>query len=159
MDVLGFPLLWRDSLTKATLIKENVIGTGLELQKLSIIIMAGSMAAGRQAWHWSSSWELTSLSTRRRQRGLRQGKESGLWVWDQEGLLGRNPSWQPDRWSMDSCWLPLQWVHICMWWSQSRWCCFGKIWRPKITAIQTYRQKYLSPGCNCTINSSGFSLE
>ena len=27
----------------------------------SATIMAGSMAAGRQAWHWSSSWEHTSL--------------------------------------------------------------------------------------------------
>lgn len=33
-------------------------------------IMLESMAAGRQAWHWSSSGELISLSTGTRQREL-----------------------------------------------------------------------------------------
>ena len=48
---IGFPLLWRDIMTKPTLIKENIeLGLLTVSEVQSIIIMAENMATCRQSW-------------------------------------------------------------------------------------------------------------
>ena len=62
-------LLWRGTMTKADDKRKPLICSSLTISEgESMIIMVGNMAAGRQAWCWSSSWELTSWSTGRMQR-------------------------------------------------------------------------------------------
>lgn len=48
-------------MTKATYKRKHLLWGLLSISEGgSMTILAGSMAANRQAWHWGSSWELTS---------------------------------------------------------------------------------------------------
>lgn len=64
--IVTFLLLWGDTMTEIPYRKKSLLGScslrGLEFMN----IMAGSMAAGRQAWWWIDNEELTSWSTRQR---------------------------------------------------------------------------------------------
>ena len=57
---LGFPLLWRDTVTRATLIKDNIKWSWLTGSEVQSIIMVGSTAASRQGW-CRRSWEVYIL--------------------------------------------------------------------------------------------------
>lgn len=55
-------------MTQATYKRENLIGAFLTDSE-SMMIMAGSMTAGKQAWHWSKSREITSYPQVRSREG------------------------------------------------------------------------------------------
>jgi hypothetical protein len=60
-------------MTTETLIKENIsLGLAYNLRYLSIISMAGNMAAGKQTWCWRSSQEFH----------IQRQQEESLWAWN-----------------------------------------------------------------------------
>jgi hypothetical protein len=58
--VLEFPLLQRDTMAKATLVKDIYLGQAYRFRGSSIIIKAGSIAASRKAW-CRKNWEFYIL--------------------------------------------------------------------------------------------------
>jgi hypothetical protein len=65
--LLGFPLLWRNTMTKPTFIRDNIW-----LSLAYSFIMAGSMAASRHTGCWKRSWEFYSLIWRQPEDSSRQ---------------------------------------------------------------------------------------
>ena len=68
------------------------ISLGLTVPEIleSMIFTLGSMVVGRQAWHWSSNWELTSGSTvRRKEEGRKRERKrkQGLQPWSPSSCL------------------------------------------------------------------------
>lgn len=62
-----FVLLWRDTMISVTYRRKNLLGV-YSFSRLEAMTIMGSMAAWRQAWCRSRSWELTPASQQERGR-------------------------------------------------------------------------------------------
>ena len=59
---LGFPLLWKDIITRATLINTNINWSWFMVSEVwYIIIIAGKIATSRKKWCWRRSWKFCIL--------------------------------------------------------------------------------------------------
>lgn len=73
--------MWKDqeSITKPSYERLHITGgISLAVSEEFMTIMLGNMVAGRQAWCWDSSWELTSELGGRGGEGV-SGSDIGLW--------------------------------------------------------------------------------